>query len=182
MRIKDKRVLGLVKAFLKAGILTEFDSHRDTHTGVPQGGILSPLLANIALSVLDEQLHGPWQPGGAMATEGKRRYRRKKGRPTWRLVRYADDFVVLVQGAEQDAHTLREDVAKVLATMGLCLSEAKTQVTHLDRGFDFLSFRLQRRRTRGSNRWHVYTPFVSESRRSMCPIPGDAYISVPPDA
>src|SRR5882757_9248982 len=63
-RVKDKRVLGLVKAFLKAGVLTEGGDREDTHTGTPQGGILSPLLANIALSVLDEHLHGPWQPGG----------------------------------------------------------------------------------------------------------------------
>src|SRR5699024_133882 len=50
MRVKDKRVLRLVKAFLKAGILTELGANKDTHTGTPQGGILSPLLANIALS------------------------------------------------------------------------------------------------------------------------------------
>ena len=53
-RIGDKRVLGLVKAFLRAGILTEEGLNRETITGTPQGGILSPLLANIALSVLDE--------------------------------------------------------------------------------------------------------------------------------
>src|SRR3954465_5136112 len=52
-RIVDKHVLGLVKAFLKAGVLTEDGLTRDTWTGTPQGGILSPLLANIALSVLD---------------------------------------------------------------------------------------------------------------------------------
>ena len=53
-RVKDKRVLGLVKAFLKAGVLTEPPVTGRTFTGTPQGGILSPLLANIALSVLDE--------------------------------------------------------------------------------------------------------------------------------
>ncbi len=63
-RVKDKRVLGLVKAFLKAGILTELGDHNDTWTRTPQGGILSPLLANIALSALDEHLHGPWKPRG----------------------------------------------------------------------------------------------------------------------
>lgn len=63
-RVKDKRVLVLVKAFLKAGVLTELGENKDTHTGTPQGGILSPLLANIALSVLDEHLHGRWQPAG----------------------------------------------------------------------------------------------------------------------
>jgi RNA-directed DNA polymerase len=62
-RIKDKRVLALVKAFLKAGILTELGEPQDTFTGTPQGGILSPLLANIALSVLDEHVMAPWKPG-----------------------------------------------------------------------------------------------------------------------
>ena len=56
-RISDKRVLGLVRAFLASGILTEAGINRATHTGTPQGGILSPLLANIALSVLDEHFH-----------------------------------------------------------------------------------------------------------------------------
>jgi RNA-directed DNA polymerase len=54
-RIADKRVLGLIRAFLKAGVLTEDGLHGDTRTGTAQGGILSPLLANIALSILDEQ-------------------------------------------------------------------------------------------------------------------------------
>jgi len=58
-RVKDKRVLRLVKAFLKAGIVTELDDFEDTDTGTPQGGTLSPMLANIALSVLDEHLHAP---------------------------------------------------------------------------------------------------------------------------
>ena len=97
-RVKDKRVLALVKAFLKAGILTELGDREDTHTGTPQGGILSPLLANIALSVLDEHLHGPWKPGGTMSTAYRRAARRRaKGLPNWRIVRYADDFVVLVR-------------------------------------------------------------------------------------
>src|SRR5438874_5261041 len=56
-RVKDKRVLALVKAFLKAGILTELGEIKETHTGTPQGGILSPLLTNVALSALDEHLH-----------------------------------------------------------------------------------------------------------------------------
>ena len=77
-RVKDKRVLRLVKAFLKAGILTELGDIEDTQTGTPQGGILSPLLANIALSVLDEHLHGPWKPGGAMSHRVPRRRRRRR--------------------------------------------------------------------------------------------------------
>jgi RNA-directed DNA polymerase len=89
-RVKDKRVVALVKAFLKAGIMTALGEYQDTRTGTPQGGILSPLLANIALSVLDEHLQRLWSPGGEMDTDHHRRARRAKGLPTWRIVRYAD--------------------------------------------------------------------------------------------
>jgi len=102
-RVKDKRVLALVKAFLKAGVLTETGERQDSFTGTPQGGILSPLLANIALSVLDEHVHGPWLTGGAMSSPRRRSWRRAKGRPNWRIVRYADDFVILVHGTRDDA-------------------------------------------------------------------------------
>ena len=75
--------------------------------------------------------------------------RRRKGLPTWRIVRYADDFVVLVHGTQDDTRTLHEDIARVLAPLGLRLSEAKTQMTHMSDGFDFLGFRIQWRRKRG---------------------------------
>jgi RNA-directed DNA polymerase len=75
LRVKDKRVLALVKAFLKAGIMTEAGRKEDSDTGTPQGGILSPLLANIALSVLDEHLMAPWRPGGAMDRTSRRHSR-----------------------------------------------------------------------------------------------------------
>ena len=94
-RVADKRVLALVKAFLKAGILTEQAGFEDTVTGTPQGGILSPLLANIALSALDEHYARAW---AAMGSEWERRKRRARGEPTFRLVRYADDFVVVLAG------------------------------------------------------------------------------------
>ena len=160
-RVKDKRVLALVKGFLKAGLLTELGEERDTPTGTPQGGILSPLLANIALSVLDEHLHGPWKPGGSMSTTSRRSSRRARGSPTWRIVRYADDFVVLVHGTKADTEALREDVAQVLAPIGLRLSPAKTTVVHMSEGFDFLGFHIQWRRKRGSNKWYVYT-FIAD--------------------
>jgi RNA-directed DNA polymerase len=166
-RITDKRVLALVKAFLKAGILTELGGHEDTHTGTPQGGILSPLLANIALSVLDEHVHGPWRPGGEQSTAGLRARRRAKGLPNWRIVRYADDFAVLVHGTEDDVVNLREEIAPVLATMGLRFSEAKTRVVHMGDGFDFLGFHIQWRRKRGSNKWHVYTFIADRPVRSV---------------
>jgi RNA-directed DNA polymerase len=160
-RVKDKRVLALVKAFLKAGVMTETGDREDSATGTPQGGILSPLLANIALSALDEHLYAPWRPGGDMSTGSRRKYRRQRGLPNWRLVRYADDFVVLVTGTREDVIALREDIVGVLAPLGLRLSPEKTGVVHLDDGFDFLGLRIQRRRKRGSAKWHVYT-FVGD--------------------
>ena len=89
-RVKDKRVLLLIKAFLKAGILTELGRHKDARTGTPQGGILSPLIFNIVMSALDEHLHEPWKNGGAMSTPTRRAQRRRKAQANWRLVRYAD--------------------------------------------------------------------------------------------
>jgi RNA-directed DNA polymerase len=89
-RIGDRRVLALVKAFLKAGILGEDGATRDTITGTPQGGILSPLLSNVALSVLDEHITGHGQAG---APSWVRQRRRHQGRPNYRIVRYADDGV-----------------------------------------------------------------------------------------
>jgi RNA-directed DNA polymerase len=88
-RIGDKRVLALVKGFLKAGILTQDGAVRDTITGTPQGGILSPLLSNLALSALDEHFAEAWQAMGA--TSSARQGHRRKGLATYRLVRYADD-------------------------------------------------------------------------------------------
>jgi RNA-directed DNA polymerase len=166
-RVKDKRVLALVKAFLKAGVLTESGGQEGTHTGTPQGGILSPLLANIALAVLDEHLHEPWRPGGTMSTAYLRSRRRVKGLPRWRIVRYADDFVVLVHGTQEHVEALREDIAQVLAPLGLRLSAAKTHVVHMSEGFDFLGFHIQWKPKRGTNKWHVYTFIAERPIRSL---------------
>jgi RNA-directed DNA polymerase len=166
-RVKDKRVLALVKAFLKAGVLTELGSRENTWTGTPQGGILSPLIFNVAMSVLDEHVMKPWKPGGPMSTNGKRAYRRSRGQPTWRIVRYADDFVILVHGTREDTEALREDVAAVLAPLGLRLSLAKTQVVHMSDGFGFLGFRIRWKRKRGSGKWYVYTFIDDRPIRSL---------------
>jgi RNA-directed DNA polymerase len=156
-----------VKAFLKAGLLTELGEKQDTPTGTPQGGILSPLLANIALSVLDEHLHRPWQPGGAMSTRSRRERRRAKGLPNWRIVRYADDFAVLCDGTRDHVEALREEISGVLATMGLAFSEAKTRVVNMSEGFDFLGFRIRWKRKRGTSTWHVYTFIADRPIRSV---------------
>ena len=154
-QVGDNRVLGLVKAFLKAGILTQDGASKDSDTGTPQGGILSPLLANVALTGLDEHFTSAWKASG---TPMQRHRRRQRGQATWRLVRYADDFVVMVAGTRQHAEALQAEVAAVLAPMGLRLSDAKTKIAHIDEGFDFLGFRIQRQARRGGNgQRRVYT-------------------------
>jgi RNA-directed DNA polymerase len=154
-RIKDKRVLALVKAFLKAGVMTADGDREETYTGTPQGGILSPLLANIALSALDDHFTRQWQ--AQMGTRWQREKRRRQGLGTWRLVRYADDFVVMVNGTRAHAEALREETAAVLALVGLRLAEEKTRVVCIDEGFDFLSFTIRRMRKRGTAKHYVYT-------------------------
>jgi len=124
-------------------------------------------LANIALSVLDEHLYGSWQASGDMATSSRRARRRRKDLPNWRVVRYADDFVVLVHGTRADVEALREEVALVLAPLGLVLSAAKTQIVHMSEGFDFLGFHIQWRRKYGTNQWYVYTFIAHRPIRSL---------------
>ena len=154
-RITDKRVCALVKAFLKAGVMTADGDLEESYTGAPQGGILSPLLANIALSALDDHFTRQWQT--QMGTQVQRAKRKRHGQGNWRLVRYADDFVVMVSGQRHHAEVLREEVAAVLAPLGLRLAEEKTRVVHIDEGFDFLSFTIRRMRKRGTSKHYVYT-------------------------
>lgn len=153
-RVGDQRVLDLVKAFLKAGLLTEEGHDRDTHTGTPQGGILSPLLANLALSILDEHFAGKWQ---AHTDSTARMRHRRRGGATYRLIRYADDFVVMVFGTRAHAEAMWDEVQGVLDPMGLRLAPDKTQVVHIDEGFDFLGFRIRRHQQHGSDRQLIYT-------------------------
>jgi RNA-directed DNA polymerase len=154
-RVGDRRLMALVKAFLKAGVLSEDHVNRNTITGTPQGGILSPCLANIALTVLDEHFTRKWEALGPYWTRAKLR---RQGVPTYRLVRYADDFLVMVGGARTDAEALWDEVSAVLAPIGLRLSAEKTRVCHIDEGFDFLGYRIQRRSWRGrGGKKAVYT-------------------------
>lgn len=166
-RIKDKRVLGLVRGFLKAGVLSEDGVNRETYTGTPQGGILSPLLANIALSGLDWHFQHKWDALGPDWTRAKHR---RAGGAVMKLVRYADDFVILVHGQRSDAEALWVEVAQVLAPAGLRLSAEKTRLTHIDEGFDFLGWHIQRRQKKGtSGTTQVYT---YPSKKSLASIKG----------
>jgi len=164
-RIGDKRVLDLVKAFLKAGILGEDGMLRDSRTGAPQGGILSPLLSNVALSVLDEYIAG--LPGGPSSNTVERAKRKRHGLANYRLIRYADDWLLLVAGTREHALGMRGRAAEVLAPMGLRLSEEKTKITHIDEGIDFLGWRIQRHRKKGTNRRYIYWYPSRKSVRSI---------------
>lgn len=154
-RIKDKRICALVKAFLKSGVLTELGGREETITGVPQGGILSPLLANIALSVLDDHFDQQWRQ--QMGSEYQRAKRKRNGQGNWKLIRYADDLVLMVSGDRHHAEALREEVSAVLTPLGLRLALEKTRAVHIDEGFDFLGFTIRRLRKRGTNKHYVYT-------------------------
>ena len=118
--VADGNILGLVEKFLRAGAM-EGGKMRPTRVGTPQGGVVSPLLANIALNVLDWYLH-------------------EHG---FRFVRYADDFVVLCR-SEQEAKEALALVTQLLEQrLGLLLSPEKTKVTRFHEGFIFLGFDIK---------------------------------------
>ena len=108
-------------------------------------------LSNVALSVLDEYI--AQAPGGPGASPYERAKRRRQGLPNYRLCRYADDWCLAVSGTKAHAEALKEEIAGVLATMGLRLSEEKTLITHIDEGLDFLGWRIQRHRKRGTGKY-----------------------------
>jgi len=115
---------------------------------------MSPLLANVALSALDEHFAERWAAHG---NPTRRMRHRRRGGATFHLVRYADDFVVLVNGTGGHAVQLQAEVAQVLCGIGLRLAPDKTRVVHIDEGFDFLGFRIQRNQQWGSNRRLIYS-------------------------
>ena len=143
LKIGDRKVLVLIRAFLKAGILVE-GSLRNTVVGTPQGGVISPLLANIHLTAIDER-YGRWTPrprDGKRRAVGQRIRDRKRGMPTFLIVRYADDFVVLVSGSEEDAQAERLALAQFLKELRMELSLEKTKITAVEEGFAFLGYRV----------------------------------------
>ena len=159
-RVTDKRVLRLIRRFLAAGIMREHGSLAATPSDTPQGSGLSPLMANIALSVLDRRFEDAWT---ARRWHSQRARDRAAGRPSHRMIRYADDFVVLVRGTEAQAHAIKEQTAEFMREqMRLTLSPEKTAVTHVDDGFDLLGFRVVRRPWRGKKR----VAYTSPSQRA----------------
>ena len=138
----------MIRRFLAAGIMREHGSQTATPSGTPQGSALSPLMANIALSVLDRQFEAAWP-----RRSQQRARDRAQGRPSYRMIRYADDFVVLVRGTQAQAHAIKKQTAEFMAEqMLLTLSPEKTAITHVDDGFDLLGFRVKRAPWRGKKR------------------------------
>jgi group II intron reverse transcriptase/maturase len=138
-KVADKDIRNLLWQFLRAGVM-EQGTQRETLTGTPQGGIVSPLLANIYLHELDGYMESKYL---SLSTYNRLK-RRKQGKGNYFYVRYADDFVVLCNGTKADAQGLKEELATVLLQMGLTLSEEKTKVTHITEGFDFLGYRIKK--------------------------------------
>ena len=113
----------------RAGIIEEMN-HYETEQGTPQGGIFSPLLCNVALNGIEKivkELH-PQRRGISAGVH---------------TIRYADDIVVTGKNPEV-LHECKDVIAKFLAERGLELSEKKTKVTYVNKGFDFLGFNFRR--------------------------------------
>lgn len=122
-RVGDGRVLALVESFLRAGVLEAAKGWQPTERGTPQGGVSSPLLANLYLNPLDHQM----APAG------------------WEMVRYADDFVILCR-TEAEAQTALAAVTAWVTEAGLTLPPEKTRVADASEpgGFDFLGYHFER--------------------------------------
>lgn len=151
----DQRVNRLLVQFLKAGVLGEEQFLR-TDAGTPQGGIISPLLANIALGLIEERyerwvehrtrLRAHRTSDGLKAAMGARSSDRRAGRVVMFPVRYADDFVILMHATQQQAEAERNALAEALRDgMGLTLSPDKTRITDPAEGFQFLGHRIRMR-------------------------------------
>lgn len=122
-KISDGRTLKLIESFLKAGVMDGLKGWESGEEGTPQGAVISPLLANIYLNPLD------WK----MEEEG------------WKMVRYADDFVILCQ-REEEARAVLETVQKWVEENGLTLHPEKTRIVDASQpgGFDFLGYHFER--------------------------------------
>ncbi len=157
-KVMDNKFLDLIGRLLKAGVNIDGAVH-PTEKGVPQGGVVSPLLANVVLNKLDWFLHGRGQHGGAMESA------RLHGRPNVRFVRYADDWCVFItRGSKRYAEGLRDQVQSLLDhECGVELSLEKTRITHVRDGVDFLGFHLEL----GIGKNGKYVPKIKVPRKAV---------------
>jgi len=135
-----KKLRQLIKKWLKAGLI-EKGQRYDTNVGTPQGGLISPLLANIALNNLEVDLKKEME-----LEIGKVRTK------TIRVVRYADDFVIMHESKEV-IEKCQIKIQKWLAERGLSLSQEKTKIVHTSEGFDFLGFNIRQHPIKNQGRY-----------------------------
>ncbi len=127
----------IMKQFLKAGYI--FDRQLfPTDAGTPQGGIISPILANMALDGIEKMLSEKYPKNKYDRIEGKRTAKHKVN-----FVRYADDFIVTAN-SDEIAKEVKELIKDFLKYRGLELSDVKTLITHIDNGFDFLGWNFRK--------------------------------------
>lgn len=138
-RISDRHVLKLLRAMLAAGVMEDGQIRRGA-TGTPQGGVVSPLLANIFLHRLDRE----WQRAGRGA-----------------LVRYADDLVVMC-ASRQEAEWVLDRLTAILAGLGLEPKASKTRIVHLEEGGEGLEFLgFHHRWVRAASQQHRHVKFLA---------------------
>ena len=148
-RLKDRALMDLIWKFLKSGVM-EGGLFARTDSGVPQGGVISPLLANVYLNEFDRWAAAQWDPN-----HNARQRRRKAGLGNHKMMRYADDFVVVSNGTKAEVKATKQAIQQFLENeLHLTLSEEKTVITHVNDGFDFLGFHIQRKKVNG--KWAVH--------------------------
>ncbi|MBP1466255.1 group II intron reverse transcriptase/maturase [Candidatus Chloroploca sp. M-50] len=147
-RIWDNKLLGVIWQMLRAGVM-EGELFKKTSAGTPQGGIISPLLANVYLHEIDAWFHQNYT--GLNYNEKNKRRKRKEGNAFY--VRYADDFVVAWNGTKEGAERIKAELSTFLRDhLGLELSAEKTRITHVTEGYDFLGFTVKRYSSRRRGR------------------------------
>lgn len=138
-RIADRMLVSMIRQFLNAGYLKDGSVYKP-NTGTPQGGVLSPLLANIYLHEMDKWWEREYYPAQYI-----RDTRRAEGRGNYLLSRYADDFIILSNDIKKGVDEMRDTLRSFLdQELKLELSKEKTAVTHAFGGFDFLGFNIRK--------------------------------------
>ena len=136
-RILDKRLLAFIWKMLRAGVLEDLQ-YAETNEGTPQGGVISPLLANVYMHRLDEWMYYRFHD----MSGSERTHRRRKGElVAVRFIRYADDFVVLMRDGERAEELKQEMTGFISQELKMTLSAEKTTIVHASEGFDFLGVR-----------------------------------------
>ena len=144
-QLKGFPYINLVKRFLEAGYVDN-GVFNETEEGTPQGGLLSPLLANIALHGMEQALNISYKRTVKTNKKGEEtEYFTPKG--NYRIVRYADDFVIFAK-SKKEIMEVYKILEPYLNERGLILAEDKTRITHLNEGFNFLGFNCRRYKDR----------------------------------